>query len=63
MRRVVQDEHALLRVIGIVGAGVVLERVNAAQAQAADRAPIQIAKVHDQVRRDVLDLLCTFSPA
>ena len=55
-RRIVEDEHALLRVIGIVGAGVVLEGVDAVETERADRAPRQIAEVHDQIGRDVVDL-------
>jgi len=58
--RVVQDVHTLLRVIGVVGAGVVFERVHVADAQAAHRAPIEIAKVHHQIRRDAFDLFVDF---
>src|SRR6266511_4392809 len=51
----VENEDALLSVVGVVWTSVVFEGVHRAVADAADRAPVQIAKVHDQVRRDVSD--------
>ena len=42
--------------VGVVGARVVLEGVNAVQADGPHRAPGQVPQVHDQVGRDVVHL-------
>ena len=52
------DQEAVLGVVGVVGAGVVLERVDAlVAADRADRAPREVAEVDDEVGRDAVDLL------
>src|SRR5437016_675084 len=58
---IVADEHAKLRVIGVVGAGVVLKRIDALEPQTSHRSPVEVAKIDDEVRRDAgaltIDLL------
>jgi hypothetical protein len=51
-----QRERAELRVIAVVGAGVVFLDVQFGVADAADRAPRQAAEVDDQVGSDVADI-------
>ena len=52
-----EDEDPLLRVVRVVGAGVVLERVDPlVAADGADGAPEQVAEVDDQVGRDAVHL-------
>ncbi len=46
---VVFDHDAILRVVAVVGPGVVLKRVDRAVTHGAHRAPVQVAKVDDQV--------------
>ena len=43
-------------VVGVVGTGVVLEGVDAAHADRADRPPGEVAEVDDQVGRDAAHL-------
>ena len=50
------DEDAVAVVVGPVGAGVVLVGVEARVADRADRAPLEIAEVDDQVGRDAAHL-------
>ena len=52
-----EDEQPLLRVVGVVGTGVVLEGVYAfVAADRADGAPEQVSEVHDQVGSDAADV-------
>src|SRR5262245_60299368 len=49
-----EDEDAVPVVVRLVRPGVVLERVDAAHANRADRAPVEVAEVDDQVGRDAV---------
>src|SRR5215831_16825608 len=46
-----EEEDPLPVVIRLVGAGVVLEGVDAAHPHGADGAPVEVAEVDDQIRR------------
>ena len=49
------DVEAVLRVIGVVGARVVLERLDAfVTADGSDRTPVEVAEDDDEVRGDAL---------
>ncbi len=49
---VAPDEEAVLRMVGVIRAGVIFEGKVTAAAGGADRAPTQIAEVDDKIRRD-----------
>src|SRR5206468_4182794 len=51
-----EDEDAVPVVVGFVGAGVVFEGVDGAHADGADRAPVEVAEVDDQVGGDAVHL-------
>src|SRR5680860_634135 len=54
---VVHDEDALLGVVRLVGAGVVLERVDRSMSHRPDRTPLQLAEDHDEIRSHAVVLL------
>src|SRR5439155_1818878 len=50
-----ENENPLPVVVRLVGAGVVLEGVDAPHPDGADGPPVEVAEVHDQIRRDAVD--------
>src|SRR5262245_38195374 len=49
-----EHEDAVPVVVRFIRSGVVLEGVDAAHADRADRAPVEVAEVDDEVRRDAV---------
>ena len=55
VRAVFEDKDTVLGVVGIVWSGVVFKGVDGAMAYCANRTPVQVAEIDDQVRGDVVD--------
>src|SRR5436305_9573079 len=55
-----KNENSILRMVSAVGAGVVLERVYLSVSNSADRSPVQVAKINNQVRRDAAHFFIQF---
>ena len=54
--RIIENDNAILGVVGVVGAGVVFESVDGVEAQRAHGTPAQVAEVDEQIGSDVAHL-------
>src|SRR5437762_10210232 len=50
-----EDEYPLPVMVRLVGAGVVLEGVDSPHPDGADGPPVEVAEIHDQIRRYAVD--------
>ena len=57
---IVKNENPLLGVVARIQAGIIFKRVPSIIPQRADRPPVQISKINNQIRRNIFDLLINF---